>query len=50
MGLLTCSSRALRERAVDITVSMAAYMIREGNAMDGLDDWQQRTISIMTGY
>lgn len=41
IGLLTCLSRVFGERAMDIIV-MAAYMIREGNAMDGLDDWQQR--------
>jgi hypothetical protein len=26
---------------MDIIV-MAAYIIREGNAMDGIEDWQQR--------
>jgi hypothetical protein len=41
-GLLDCLARAFGEqRAVDIVV-MAAYMIREGGAMDGIDDWQQR--------
>jgi hypothetical protein len=40
-GLLECLSSAFGSHAMDIVV-MAAYMIREGNAMDGLDDWQQR--------
>lgn len=40
-GLLKCLSQAFGSHAMDIVV-MAAYMIREGNAMDGLDDWQQR--------
>jgi transposase len=39
--LLSCLAKAFGERAMDIIV-MAAYMIREGNAMDGIDDWQQR--------
>ncbi len=41
IGLLDCLSRVFDEHAMDIVV-MAAYMIREGNAMDGIDDWQQR--------
>ena len=41
MGLLECLARAFGERAMDIIV-MAAYMIREGGAMDGIDDWLQR--------
>jgi transposase len=36
-----CLSEAFGERAMDIVV-MAAYIIREGNAMDGIDDWQER--------
>ena len=40
-GLLECLSQAFGSHAMDIVV-MAAYIIREGNAMDGLDDWQQR--------
>jgi transposase len=41
-GLLDCLSGAFGEqRAMDI-VLMASYIIREGNAMDGIDDWQQR--------
>jgi transposase len=41
-GLLDCLYGAFGEqRAVDI-VLMASYIIREGNAMDGIDDWQQR--------
>lgn len=42
MGLLECLINAFGEkRAMDIIV-MAAYIIREGNAMDGIDDWQAR--------
>ena len=40
-GLFDCLSRTFGERAMDIVI-MAAYMIREGNSMDGIDDWQQR--------
>jgi len=40
-GLLDCLSRSFGKRAMDIVV-MAAYIIREGNAMDGIDDWLQR--------
>jgi transposase len=40
--LLECLIKAFgRSAAADIIV-MAAYIIREGNAMDGLDDWQGR--------
>lgn len=41
MGLMDCLNRTFGERAIDIVV-MAAYIIREGGAMDGIDDWQQR--------
>ena len=41
MGLLDCLTDAFAERAMDIVV-MASYIIREGGAMDGIDDWQQR--------
>jgi hypothetical protein len=42
MGLRDCLISAFGEqRAMDIMV-MASYMIREGNAMDGIDDWQSR--------
>jgi transposase len=42
MGLLDCLTNAFGEpRTLDI-VAMASYIIREGNAMDGIDDWQQR--------
>jgi transposase len=41
MGLFDCLVQAFGERAMDIVV-MAAYMIREGGAMDGIDDWLQR--------
>jgi transposase len=40
-GLIECLSQIFGSNAMDIVV-MATYMIREGNAMDGLDDWQQR--------
>ncbi|HBN84847.1 MAG TPA: hypothetical protein DDZ89_13500 [Clostridiales bacterium] len=38
--LLDCLTRVFGERAIDIIV-MASYIIRKGNAMDGIDDWQQ---------
>ena len=41
MGLLDCLTETFGDGAMDIIV-MASYMIREGNAMDGIDDWQQR--------
>jgi len=41
MGLLDCLSQAFGKRAMDILV-MASYIIREGGAMDGIDDWQTR--------
>jgi transposase len=42
MGMFACLTDAFGEkRAMDIVV-MAAYIIREGNAMDGIDDWQVR--------
>ena len=42
IGLFDCLAGAFGEqRAYDIVV-MAAYIIREGSAMDGIDDWQQR--------
>jgi transposase len=41
MGLLSCLAGTFGKQAMDIVV-MAAYIIREGNAMDGIDDWQQR--------
>ena len=40
-GLLHCLEQAFPERAMDIVV-IAAYIIREGSAMDGIDDWLQR--------
>ena len=47
MGLLDCLINAFGNRAMDIVV-MAAYIIREGGAMDGIDDWQQR--NYFSGY
>ena len=42
MGLIDCLTSAFgQQRAMDIVV-MASYIIREGSAMDGIDDWQQR--------
>jgi transposase len=42
MKLMECLSNAFGEqRAMDIVV-IASYIIREGSAMDGIDDWQQR--------
>ena len=41
IGLLDDLAMAFGEHAMDIVV-MAAYIIREGNAMDGFDDWQER--------
>jgi transposase len=42
MGLFECLTRAFGEqRAMDIIV-VASYVIREGNAMDGIDDWLER--------
>jgi len=40
-GLLDCLKKAFGGHVTDI-IAMAAYMIREGSAMDGLDDWLQR--------
>jgi len=47
MGLLECLASAFGKGAMDIVV-MAAYIIREGNAMDGIDDWQAR--NFFPGY
>lgn len=41
MNLWECLNNVFNSYALDIVI-MAAFMIREGNAMDGLDDWQQR--------
>jgi transposase len=42
MGLFDCLTHAFgHQRAMDIIV-IASYIIREGNAMDGIDDWLQR--------
>jgi transposase len=41
-GMFECLARAFGEqRAMDIVV-MASYIIREGNVMDGIDDWLER--------
>jgi hypothetical protein len=39
--LSDCLEQAFGKLATNIIV-MAAYIIREGNAMDGIDDWQRR--------
>ena len=42
MGLFDCLSCAFGiPRTMDI-IAMASYIIREGNAMDGIDDWLER--------
>ena len=42
MRMFECLTSAFGEqRAMDIVV-MASYIIREGNAMDGIDDWLER--------
>lgn len=40
INLWECLVKVFKSYAIDIII-MAAFMIREGNAMDGLDDWQQ---------
>jgi transposase len=40
-GLYKCLQAAFGDKAKEIIV-MAAYIIREGNAMDGIDDWQKK--------
>ena len=42
IGLLDCLSAAFGDGAAMDIIVMAAYIIREGNAMDGIDDWLQR--------
>jgi hypothetical protein len=42
MGIFNCLSEAFGSKAIDILVA-AAYIMREGNAMDGIDDWLERT-------
>jgi hypothetical protein len=41
-GLLKCLESTFGAAAAMDIVVMAAYIIREGNAMDGIDDWQER--------
>lgn len=41
IGLYECLISAFGAATTDILV-MAAYIIREGNSMDGIDDWQVR--------
>jgi transposase len=42
MGLLKCLTESFGAKSMDILVA-AAYIMREGNAMDGIDDWLERT-------
>ena len=42
MGLLDCLTQAFGNTCSMDIVIMAAYIVREGNAMDGLEDWQHR--------
>lgn len=41
LRLMNSLTHAFGDHAMDVII-MAAYIIREGNAMDGLDDWQAR--------
>jgi hypothetical protein len=41
MGLLACLKDTFGTQTDEI-IAIAAYMIREGNAMDGIDDFQER--------
>jgi transposase len=43
MGLWACLYEMFGKQADEI-VATAAYMIREGNAMDAIDDWQERNL------
>jgi transposase len=43
MGLLACLQEAFGDQTDEI-VAVAAFMIREGNAMDGIDDFQERNL------
>lgn len=43
MGLTTCINEVFNTQTMDIIVS-AAYIIREGSSMDGIDDWLETCI------
>jgi hypothetical protein len=43
MGLCDCLRETFGTQTDEI-VAVAAYMIREGNAMDGIDDWQGQNL------
>jgi hypothetical protein len=43
MGLHDCLQHSFGEQANEI-IAVAAFMIREGNAMDGIDDWQEKNL------
>jgi hypothetical protein len=47
MGIVECLGATFGEKATEILVT-AAYILREGNAMDGIDDWLERTY--FTGF
>ena len=42
LGLLDCMTVVFGDRVLDILV-VAAYIMHEGSAMDGIDDWLERT-------
>jgi transposase len=41
IGLLDCLKEVFGEQTIEI-ISTAAFIISEGNAIDGIDDWQER--------
>jgi transposase len=43
MGLCDCLREAFGAQADEI-IAVAAYIIREGNAIDGIDDWQEQNL------
>jgi transposase len=43
MGLCDCLQQTFGEKTNEI-IAVAAFMIREGNAMDGIDDWQEKNL------
>jgi transposase len=43
MGLWDCLQKRFGKKTNEI-IAVAAFMIREGNAMDGIDDWQEKNL------
>jgi transposase len=43
IGLRDCLQQSFGEQTNEI-LAVAAYMIREGNAIDGIDDWQEKNL------